>query len=191
MMDRVFLREDEEGSRVAPWVDPSDSLLDLGAGTGFISRWLRRRTGVEPTLADVNPYPNRERSLPFIHMDDPFHVPVGDGSFDTVMMMFVLHHLPDRPSQERLLDEAVRVARRRLIVAEDTPATRVDLAFNMAWDRLLNLRHRVPTPFTFRDVAEWTREFKERDLSILHVETYRPMWPTLRTYPHTVFVLDR
>jgi SAM-dependent methyltransferase len=191
MMGRVFLREDEEGSRIAPWIDAGDSVLDLGAGTGFISRWLRRRTGVRPILADVIPYPNRDRSLPFIHMDDPFHVPVPDGSFDTVLMMFVLHHVADAASQERLVDEALRVCRRRLIVAEDTPATRLDLAFNRAWDWLLNLRHRVPTPFTFRDAAGWTRTFKERDLSILHVETYRPMWPTLKTYPHTLFVLDR
>jgi hypothetical protein len=49
----------------------------------------------------------------------------------------------------------------------------------------------VPTPFTFRDVEQWTTLFKERDVSIAHVETYRPMWPTLWTYPHSVFVLDR
>jgi hypothetical protein len=49
----------------------------------------------------------------------------------------------------------------------------------------------VPTPFTFRPTDEWVRAFKEQDLSIVHVETYRPRWPTLLTYPHTLFVLDR
>lgn len=191
MMDRVFLRENEEGSKIAPWVEAGDTLLDLGAGTGFISRWLRRHSGVLPTLADVVPYRNRERSLPFIRLRDPFHVPVPDAAFDTVLMMFVLHHVRDRDGQERLLDEAVRVAKRRLIVLEDTPATPRDLAFNKAWDWVLNLRHRVPAPFTFRRVDEWTTVFKERDLPIAHVETYRPMWPTLRTYPHSIFVLDR
>ena len=74
---------------------------------------------------------------------------------------------------------------------EDTPETRSDLVFNKAWDWILNRRHRVPCPFTFRRADEWIDLFKRRDLSIAYTETYRPMWPTLKTYPHTLFVLDR
>jgi hypothetical protein len=93
--------------------------------------------------------------------------------------------------QERLLDEALRITRRRLIILEDTPENRLDLMFNKGWDWLLNRRHRVPAPFTFRNVNGWLRLFKERDLSIVHTESYRAMWPTFRTYTHSVFVLDR
>jgi ubiquinone/menaquinone biosynthesis C-methylase UbiE len=118
-------------------------------------------------------------------------VPVPDASFDVVMLLFVLHHVDRKEDQERLLDEALRVARTRLIVLEDTPRTRLDLTFNRGWDWFLNRRHRVPTPFAFRGVDDWTRAFKERDLSIVHVDTYRPKWPTLMTYPHSLFVLDR
>jgi ubiquinone/menaquinone biosynthesis C-methylase UbiE len=187
----MFLRENEVGRKVAPHLDPGQTLLDLGAGTGFISRWLKDRTGVEPTLTDVVAYHNRERALPFLTLRDPFSVPVPDGSFDVVMLLFVFHHIDDWADQERLLDEAVRIAKRRIVVMEDTPETRVDLLFNKVWDRILNLRHGVPCPFTFRPADEWTDLFKGRDLSIAVSETYRPMWPTLKTYPHTLFVLDR
>jgi hypothetical protein len=78
-----------------------------------------------------------------------------------------------------------------VIIAEDTPCSMLDRALNTAWDWLLNMRHGVPTPFTFRSVEQWTTLFKERNVSIAHVETYRPVWPTLGTYPHSVFVLDR
>ena len=105
--------------------------------------------------------------------------------------MFVFHHMERWDEQERLLDEAVRIARHRVIIAEDTPTSRIDRALNVAWDWLLNLRHGVPTPFMFRSVEEWIELFKARDLSITHAETYRPLWPTLWTYHHTVFVLDR
>ena len=176
---------------MAPWLDRGQSVLDLGAGTGYISRWLRDRTGVRPTLADVIEYGNRDRTLPFIELDDPFAVPVGDASFDAVMLLFVLHHVASHEDQDRVLDEAVRIARSRVIVLEDTPRTRLELALNKGWDYVLNLRHGVPTPFTFRGAEEWTQAFKERDLSIVSVETYRPRWPTLMTYPHTLFVLDR
>lgn len=187
----MFLRENEEGGRIAPHLEAEQTMLDLGAGTGFMSRWLRRKTGVRPTLADVVSYSNRDKTLPFIGQTDPFRVPVEDASFDVVLLMFVFHHIDRHEDQERLLDEAVRIARRRVIIAEDTPVTRVDRAFNVFWDWILNIRHGVPTPFTFRSVEEWMPLFKARDLSIAHVETYRPLWPTLGTYYHSVFVLDR
>lgn len=186
----MFLRENEVGRKLAPHVDAGQRVLDLGAGTGFISRWLRDNAGVRPTLTDVVPYGNRARGLPFIPLGDPFHVPVPDRSFDVVLMLFVLHHLERWEEQERLIDEALRVSRTRLVVMEDTPATGVDRAFNKVWDRVLNLRHRVPCPFTFRSADDWFHLFKGRDLSVAHSETYRPMWPTLRTYPHSLFVLD-
>src|SRR6266496_5434842 len=158
----MFLRENAVGFKIAPWLERGQTMLDLGAGTGFISRWLRDRVGVEPTLTDVVSYRNREKGLEFIRLEDPFSVPVPDGSFDAVMLLFVFHHV-DRPAdQERLLDEAVRIARSRIVVLEDTPATRLDRVFNRAWDWLLNQRHRVPTPFTFRGTEEWVRLFKER-----------------------------
>src|SRR5438270_14047569 len=180
----MFLRENEVGMKVAPHVARGETLLDLGAGTGYISRWLKDRTGVQPTLTDVVSYRNREKDLPFLELRDPFTVPVGDGSYDVVMLLFVFHHVDRRKDQERLLDEAVRIAKRRVVVIEDTPETRVDLAFNKAWDWVLNRRHRVPCPFTFRRADEWLELFKARSLSIAHVETYRPAWPTLETCRH-------
>jgi ubiquinone/menaquinone biosynthesis C-methylase UbiE len=131
------------------------------------------------------------KTLPFIQSDDPFSVPVDDRSFDVVMMLFVFHHVEDFADQPRLLDEAIRIARRRLVIMEDTPQNRLDLMFNKAWDWTLNRRHGVPCPFTFRSPDGWVRLFKSRDLSIVHTNTYRPLWPSLRMYPHSVFVLDR
>src|SRR5438105_13720211 len=108
----MFLRENEVGNKVAPHLERGSTMLDLGAGTGYVSRWLKQRTGVEPTLTDVVAYHNREKTLPFLHLQDPFTVPVADGSFDIVMLLFVFHHVDRLDDQERLLDEAVRIARR-------------------------------------------------------------------------------
>jgi len=38
----VFLRENEEGRRIAPPLEPGQTMLDLGAGTGFMAKWLQR-----------------------------------------------------------------------------------------------------------------------------------------------------
>src|SRR5919204_61924 len=82
--------------------------------------------------------PDEDEFGDFLALQDPFSVPVQDGSFDVVMLLFVFHHVEGWEDQERLLDEAVRIARRRIVVMEDTPGTRTDLLFNKGWDWILN-----------------------------------------------------
>lgn len=187
----MFLRENEIGGKIAPLLERHWDVLDLGAGTGRIAAWLAERVGIRPTLADVTEFGNRTHRFPFVRMADPLHVPLADGSVDAVLMLFVLHHVERWPDQERLVREAARVARRRVVVIEDTPTSRVDRAFNVAWDWALNLRHGVPKPFTFRSAEGWRRAFERAGLTVAHAETYRARWPTLMTYHHTVFALDR
>jgi len=186
----MILRENEIGARLAPHLLRGERVLDYGAGTGLISRWLARRVGIQPTLADLVEYGNRRREFPFIRMEDPFGLDAPDRAFDTVMLLFALHHNPYEV-QGKVLTDATRLAGRRLLVLEDTPQSRVDRAFNVVWDRLLNLRHAVPSPCAFRGVDEWLALFMEHGWEATHIETYRAKWPTLMTYHHTLFVLDR
>ena len=186
----MFLRDNEVGRRVAPHLRAGQRVLDFGAGTGLISAWLARRADIEPTLADTVEYSNRRRDLPFVRMVDPYHLDMRDGAFDVVLLLFALHHNP-YSAQGKVVAEAARLAGSRVIVMEDTPGSRVDRAFNVAWDKVLNLRHGVPTPFSFRTVEEWSAMFEEHGLEVRHVETYRARWPTLMTYRHAMFVLDR
>jgi SAM-dependent methyltransferase len=186
----MFLRDNEIGRRVVPHVRPGERVLDLGAGTGLISRWLARRVGVEPTLADLIHYGNRRQEFPFLRMEDPFHIPAPDRSFDAVLLLFVLHH-NGYEAQGKLLTEAARLAGRRIIVLEDTPGGRLEWAVNAGWDMVLNLRHGVPTPCAFRTREDWLSVFMEQGLVATHVESYRPKWPTLGTYHHTLFVVER
>ena len=184
----MILREREVGRRVAPHLRPGERVLDYGAGTGLVSRWLSATAGIRPTLADLVEYRNRRPEFPFIQMDDPFDVPAPDGAFDAVLLLFALHHNPYE-AQGKVLAEAARLARRRVVILEDTPLNGVDHAFNVFWDKVLNVRHGVPTPFAFRGADEWLAVFMEHGLEPVHVETYRPKWPTLMTYHHSLFVL--
>ena len=186
----MFLRENEVVRKVAPHLAPGWEVLDVGSGTGLVARRLASQTGVRPTLADVVEFGNRVGGLPYVRLRDPVRLPFDDDAFDAVLLLFVLHHIPRWEDQERLLREAARVARRRIVLIEDTPASRLERAVNVGWDWVLNLRHGVPKPFTFRTVEGWAALFRRLGLTVAHAETYRPKWPTLMTYHHTAFALD-
>lgn len=186
----VFLRENELGRKLAPHLERGMEVLDLGAGTGRISRWLAARAGIRPTLADVTEFDNRSAEFRYVRLEDPVSLPFPDGSFDAVLLLFVLHHIPAWSDQERVVAEAARVTRRRILLIEDTPSSRLERRINVAWDWALNLRHGVPKPFTFRTVEGWGEVFARAGLTVRRSLRYRARWPTLMTYHHTLFVLE-
>ena len=186
----MSLRDSEIGARIVPHLRPGWEVLDLGSGTGRLARWLATRTGARPTLADVIEFDNRVDGFPYVRLEDQLSTPFEDRSFDAVLLIFVLHHVASWQDQESLLGEAARLARHRVILLEDTPLSRTDRMFNTAWDWALNLRHGVPKPFSFRTAEGWRQVLKRRGLIELASETYRPMWPTLGTYRHTLFALE-
>jgi ubiquinone/menaquinone biosynthesis C-methylase UbiE len=186
----MLLRENEIGGKLSPHLEAGMDVLDLGAGTGRISRWLAARIGIRPTLADVTEFDNRTLDFPYVRLDDPLSLPFPDRSFDAVLMLFVLHHIPRWADQERLVGEAARVGRRRVLLIEDTPTSRSERIVNLGWDWVLNLRHGVPKPFTFRTVEGWREAFGRMGLHVDLVDTYRARWPTLMTYHHTLFVIE-
>ena len=186
----MSLRDNEVGRRLIPHLCTGWEVLDLGSGTGRLARWLSSRVEIQPTLADVVEFGNRVGGFPYVRLDDPLRTPFGDRSFDAVLMLFVLHHVARWDDQEALVKEAVRITRDRLVVIEDTPMSGKDRIFNTGWDWALNLRHGVPRPFSFRTVEGWLQVFRRVGLHVHAVETYRPLWPTLGTYRHTLFVLD-
>ncbi len=111
---------------------PPLTLLDLGCGEGFVGEALSRR-GASVTLADVADFRSERVSLPFVHYDGR-HLPMGDASFDAVVLYFVLHHAADA---ERLLAEALRVGR-RVVIVESVYTTRFNRRVLTILDTLAN-----------------------------------------------------
>jgi ubiquinone/menaquinone biosynthesis C-methylase UbiE len=186
----MFLRENEVVRKLAPWLEPGQSFLDLGSGTGLVARRLAHLTRSDATGCDAFEFDNRV-DMQFLRQTDPLRVPADDRSFDVVIMCFVLHHVPSWDDQLIVAAEAMRVARKRVLILEDTPFNKIDLLFNKGWDWALNQRHGIPVPFTFRSRDEWSRLFSADGFRVDHTESYRPKWPTLGMYHHTLFVLDR
>lgn len=115
------------------------SVLDLGCGLGGYSKVLAE-AGLDVQALDVVPeYVERARSIGVdAQVYDGEHVPLADGSVDTVILLEVVEHLDDPVP---LLREARRVARRNVLVT--TPNCTQDFGeVPVEFSHMLDVDHR-------------------------------------------------
>ena len=165
-----------------------DHLLDLGSGPGLIAETIHERTGMKVTLADVIDY--SMTNLPTIIMSEGKCVPLDNQSVDTTLIYLVLHHADD---PLMLLDEAVRVTRRRIVIMEgyvdDENTYLVNCFFDWFLNRIVQGKD-INMPLNFRTTPEWNRIFAERGLRVTRQELVgidEPVAPE----SHVLFVLDK
>ena len=83
---------------------------------------------------------------------DGKRIPFPDNAFDTVLLVDVIHHAEP---PEDLLAEAVRVARRQLVIKDHLREGWLAGATLRWMDRVGNARFGVPLPFTYWPEARW------------------------------------
>jgi SAM-dependent methyltransferase len=138
--------------------------LDIGCGIGYALDVLEEDFGCVPYGCDVvTPPVDIERFALFDGRILPFH----DKSFDVAFLIFVLHHADD-PSE--LLREASRVARRAVIVVEDTPNTGLERRWGSMHVHSFKTRHSIPWHGRVRDDREWRQIFQFMGMSVQHSE---------------------
>ncbi|WP_052850372.1 class I SAM-dependent methyltransferase [Streptomyces avicenniae] len=97
---------------------PPARVLDVGGGSGVHSRWLRD-DGYRTVLLDpVAPHVAQARAYGLTaEPGDARQLPVADASFDAVLLLGPLYHLPERADRLRALTEARRAVRPGGLVA--------------------------------------------------------------------------
>lgn len=136
------------------------SVLDVGAGRGLIAKLLRDRDGLPVTAVDINPL--REVSVPYA-LFDGVRLPFRDNEFDTLMLVYVLHHCEDCLP---LLRECKRVTRDRLILIEDTRPTPWTGLLDYVGNKIL---HDVEAPLKFRSEEGWIHLLQSEGFRVLEV----------------------
>ncbi len=177
---------ESEAEAIAPFL-VGRCLLDLGAGEGYVSAALQRRTGTWTCAVDVGCY--RRMPVPYLIYDGS-RLPFDDAAFDTTLISLALHHCAD---PEVVLDEALRVTRSRLIILESVYRHRWERFCLERLDVWLNrYRHggEMHRPLAFKRAEEWQQVFETRSLRTIDRRWLGSRWARLVHQP-LLFVLEK
>jgi SAM-dependent methyltransferase len=131
----------------------------------------------------------RKTRVPYVVYDGR-RLPFAAGRFDTAVVLLTLHHCVD---PDRVVDEALRVARYRVIITESVYRNALDLWWLHRLDHRLNGRRHgggMPGPFRFRRAEEWAASFARPGVVVRPAQWLGSWWERLVHHP-VLFVLDR
>jgi ubiquinone/menaquinone biosynthesis C-methylase UbiE len=201
LLSSSFKRAKYFAERFAQYLTKGETLLDLGCGTGHIGLYVHLQYGLKVVLADVAPawgYIGQwllgvpcakalacRHKLNYTRYDGE-RLPYNDNAFDVVLVAFAMHHA-EYPDD--VLFEAVRVAKKRIVIFEDIPNSEREARLNRFADALVNLEF-FGHPHHNRTFAEWESAFRSRGLKIVHSESFISKLFGL-PFPNTMFILDK
>ncbi len=150
---------------VAPHVEPGHTVLDIGAWDCALARELRDRIGADVHGVDV--VDKNRTDIPF-QVYDGTTLPHEGGSYDRVLLMYVLHHAKDDGA---ILREAARVLRPggTVVIGEDTVETKLQSFITVAFHIWLFTVTFMGWKGKFRRIEEWRTTLAEAGLTLQEV----------------------
>jgi ubiquinone/menaquinone biosynthesis C-methylase UbiE len=180
---RLFLkltapRAHETVRHFAACLQPRETILDVGSGIGDVTQLLMKE-GYQVTALDVKNISFIPTIKPVIY--DGRVMPFADKSFDTALILTVLHHAHN---PETVLLEAARVAR-RVIIIEDVYSSKPHKYATFFMDSLLNLEF-IGHPHTNQTDQSWQQTFRDIGLELMDTKVMKS-WVVLR---HKMYILE-
>ncbi len=180
-------------------------VLDLGCGDGKVGEILQDIHGRDVILVDVYEHGNISNiNLPFGLIKQNKKIPFLDSSFDTTLLLTVLHHSDD-PVQ--VLEEARRVTKKggRVLIIESVYGVEAYGALSEEEQRLANIffdhfynriihysdfeENKVNVPFNFQTPQNWNTLFKKEGFSVVNTIELGFDQKTVPEF-HTLHVLE-
>lgn len=149
---------------IAQRLHDGDSLLDVGCGSGHFLRELGLFRSLSSAGIDLA-VPAQPSGLD-LRTYDGQTLPFQDKSFDVVFFGYVLHHLTSEHAA-RLISEATRVARRSVIMLEDSLPS-----FDL-WYRTRNWAHRLEAELSYAEQSSHYRPGDGERMFLTHEEWRR------------------
>ena len=143
------------------------TILDLGCGEGYVGERIQQSLQADVSLADIA---DTNQTKLRHTVCKPSRLPWAAGTFDVVVLYFVLHHAEHALA---VLREAKRVSRQRVIIVESVYKSQFGLKLLTMLDKVANHLRRSRHMSTqeghlaFRTAEGWRDLFVANGLSIL------------------------
>jgi len=161
-------------------------VLDIGCGLGYQALDIQRQSGARVTGIDVIYYLDSDFSCKIF---DGIHIPYSDKFFNVSYLSYVLHHAV-KPM--KLLAEALRVSRKRVLIIEDTPRNFFDRTLDAYHGWSFNKFYGLQHASAFRTQKEWEQIFeKSRVKSFQAIPFGRFNREIYFPISRTLFIIDR
>jgi SAM-dependent methyltransferase len=142
-----------------PWLmDGTGRILDFGCGLGHVGFLISEQTKRGMEYLDVRKYPFACPGVE-IKVFNRKEIPYPDKTFDTSLIIFVLHHVP-KPLES--LREIIRVSNREIVICEDLVRSKNELISEGIKDNFF-LPHMT---MQYRIDSDWEKMFTEMGLII-------------------------
>lgn len=160
-------RDRQSVELITPFLLNRNEILDIGSGFCRIARILRDK-GYQVTPVDIQNLSIVEEIRPIIC--DGKKLPFTNNSFDTALLLTVLHHTAD---PEAILKEANRVSK-EIIIIEDIYKNTGQKYFTFVMDSLINLEF-FGHPHTNKSDVGWKKLFEGLNIN-LKGSRYKTIW---------------
>ena len=182
LMKKLRRQATQNFAPLRPFIE-GNAVLDVGAAEGWTGELIKADDASRNVqLLDVTDL--NQTDLPHTVYDGTTF-PFADNSFDTSTLLLILHHCND---SGRVLDEAIRVTRKRLIITESVYHNPLGRALLFVADNAVNgLRSNgtMATGLKFKKPKTWEAIFKQKNLALRHKE-----WISRGFHKHILYVLD-
>jgi SAM-dependent methyltransferase len=162
-------RVEKLASAIAPLLSRG-KLLDVGCGDGSLSvRLAELVSGLDVLGADIVSRPTT--GIDVVQYDGR-QLPFAEGSFDTVLLVDVLHHA-DAP--EALIAECARVSRGSIIIKDHVRNSAFDQAVLSFMDFAGNAPYGIARTYRYLSPAQWDRLLAP--LGVVETHAVRGLYP--------------
>ncbi len=184
--DKIKKRTDTIVNIFDEFINRGDRVLDIGAGGGWIGGELKRRKKTEVTLLDIIDFNQTDLEL---ILYDQKNIPFPDNYFNTSLLIFTLHHCLN---PLRVLEEAKRVSKEKIIIIEDIPTSLINRIFLCIWDIWSGLPSLIKPPgenivFKFKTISGWKKILENLQLKI----TFQKRFHLNKLIHHELFVVQK
>ena len=169
--------------RISPYLIDSKKIIDIGSGTGDIA-FLLKKMGKKITPVDVGNFHGPRLVKTTIY--DGKILPFKNKSFDTALLLMVLHHTP---SPDAVFAEASRVAN-EVVVIETSYTNPVNKMFTVISDTIGNLRLAAFWN-SYKTDIDWRKIFEKHGFQIKESHKFDDKNLVIIPFLHILYYLKR